>query len=156
VLADALTMAVRDEPDVVVNVATLTGHNVVALGDRVAGLYGDDDTVAAFQRAADATGELFWHLPIPEEQRTKVRTESKIADLLQHDWVRWGASLYAAAFLEQFVEGRPWVHLDIAGPAYNTGGAWGHVPSGGTGFSIPTIVEFVRSLGVSAREASAS
>jgi leucyl aminopeptidase len=144
VLADALTMAVHDGADVVVNVATLTGPCVVALGDRIAGLFGDDDTVAAFEHAAEASGELFWHLPIPDEQRTTVRTESRIADLLQHDWVRWGSALYAAAFLEQFVEGRPWVHLDIAGPAYNSGGPWGHVPSGGTGFSIPTLVEFVR------------
>jgi leucyl aminopeptidase len=143
VLADALTMAVRDDPDVVVNVATLTAPCVVALGDRIAGLFGDDETVAAFEAAAEATGELYWHLPIPEEQRTTVRTGSKIADLLQHNWVRWGSALYAAAFLEQFVEDRPWVHLDIAGPAYNTGAPWGHVPSGGTGFSISTIVEFV-------------
>jgi leucyl aminopeptidase len=156
ILADALTMAARDEPDVIVNVATLTGHCVVALGDRVAGLFGDDETVAELQRAADVTGELFWHLPIPDEQRRTVRTESRIADLLQHNWVRWGAALYAAAFLEQFVEERPWVHLDIAGPAYNTGGAWGHVPSGGTGFAVATLVEFVRSRAVSAPAASVS
>jgi leucyl aminopeptidase len=156
VLADALTMAVREEPDVVVNLATLTGPCVVALGDRIAGLFGDDETVAAFEQVAEVTGELFWHLPIPDEQRTTVRTESKIADLLQHDWVRWGSALYAAAFLEQFVEERPWVHMDIAGPAYNNSGAWGHVPSGGTGFAIPTIVEYVASLAVRPRVASAS
>jgi leucyl aminopeptidase len=144
VLADALTMAVRDEPDVVVNVATLTGPCVVALGERIAGLFGDDETVAELEAAAATTGELFWHLPIPDEQRTTVRTESRIADLLQHDWVRWGSALYAAAFLEQFVDGRPWAHLDIAGPAYNSGGPWGHVPSGGTGFSITTLVELVQ------------
>jgi len=156
VLADALTMAVRDEPDVVVNVATLTGPCVVALGDRIAGLFGDDDTVARFEQAAEATGELFWHLPIPDEQRTTVRTESRIADLLQHDWVRWGSALYAAAFLEQFVEGRPWVHLDIAGPAYNSGGPWGHVPSGGTGFSVRTLVEFLQQVPLSRSTAVAS
>ena len=144
VLADALTMAARTEPDLVLNVATLTGHCVVALGERIAGLFGDDDTVAEVQEAAETTGELFWRLPIPDEQRTTVRTESRIADLLQHDWVRWGGALYAAAFLEQFVEERPWVHLDIAGPAYNGGAPWGHVPSGGTGFSVPTIVELVQ------------
>jgi leucyl aminopeptidase len=155
VLADALTMAVRDEPDVVVNVATLTGPCVVALGEKIAGLFGDDETVAAFQQAADASGELFWHLPIPDEQRTTVRTGSKIADLLQHDLVRWGSALYAAAFLEQFVEGLPWTHLDIAGPAYNSGSPWGHVPNGGTGFSVPTLVEFVEAMALRAGEASA-
>jgi leucyl aminopeptidase len=153
VLADALTMAVRDEPDIVIDVATLTAPCVVALGDRIAGLFGDDASVAALEEAADATGELFWHLPIPEEQRRKVRTESRIADLLQHDWVRWGSTLYAAAFLEQFAEGRPWVHLDIVGPAYNHGASWGHVPSGGTGFSVTTLVEFLERASVRGSEA---
>ena len=155
VLADALTMAVRDDADVIVNVATLTGPCVVALGERIAGLFGDDDTVAAFEAAAAESGELFWRLPIPDEQRHTVRTESRIADLLQHDLVRWGSALYAAAFLEQFVEDRPWVHLDIAGPAYNSGAPWGHVPSGGTGFSVSTLVEYVASL-TRQQEASAS
>ena len=71
-------------------------------------------------------------------------TESKVADLLQANWVRWGGALYAAAFLEQFVDDVPWAHLDVAGPAYNMGGPWGHIPSGGTGFSISTIVELVQ------------
>ena len=110
----------------------------------------------AFQEAAETTGELFWRLPIPDEQRTTVRTESRIADLLQHDWVRWGSALYAAAFLEQFVEGRPWVHLDIAGPAYNKGGPWGHIPSGGTGFSIATLVEFLERMALRRSTAAAS
>jgi leucyl aminopeptidase len=156
VLADALTMAVRDRPDVILNVATLTGPCVVALGDRIAGLFGDDETVAAFQEAASTTGELFWHLPIPDEQRTTVRTQSRVADLLQHDWVRWGSALYAAAFLEQFVDGLPWVHLDIAGPAYNNGSPWGHVPSGATGFSVTTLVEFLERTALSRRTAAAS
>lgn len=143
VLADALTMAVRDKPEVIINVATLTGACVVALGDRIAGLFGDQETTDEVIRAADRTGELFWPLPIPPEQRTSVRTESKVADLLQANWVRWGGALYAAAFLEQFVDDVPWAHLDVAGPAYNSGGPWGHVPSGGTGFAISTIVELV-------------
>jgi leucyl aminopeptidase len=146
VLADALTMAVRDGVDAIVNVATLTGPCVVALGDRVAGLFGDDDTVAAIQDVATRTGELFWRLPIPPEQRASVRTESKIADLLQHNWVRWGSASYAAAFLEAFVDDTAWAHFDIAGPAYNSGPPWGHVPSGATGFAVSTLVEYVASL----------
>ena len=145
VLADALTMAVRDKPDVIVDVATLTGACVVALGDRIAGLFGDDEIVAEVEAAAERSGELFWHLPIPDEQRRTVRTESKVADLQQHVWVRWGSALYAAAFLEQFVEGLPWAHLDIAGPSYNSGGPWGHVPTGGTAFALSTLVELVAS-----------
>ena len=143
VLADALTMAGKDDPDAIVNIATLTGPCVVALGDRIAGLFGDEETVAAVEEAAAVTGELVWHLPIPDEQRRAVRTGSTVADLLQHNWVRWGSALYAAAFLEQFVDGRPWAHLDIAGPAYNNGAPWGHVPSGGTGFAVATLVEYV-------------
>ncbi|HET6152580.1 MAG TPA: leucyl aminopeptidase [Marmoricola sp.] len=143
VLADALTMAVRDSPDVILEVSTLTGPCVVALGDRIAGLFGDDTTVAEVKAAAARTGELFWHLPIPEEQRRSVRTESKVADLLQHNWVRWGSALYAAAFLEQFVDDVPWAHVDMAGPGYNSGAPWGHVPTGGTGFSISTLVDLV-------------
>ncbi|MBO9520693.1 MAG: leucyl aminopeptidase [Nocardioidaceae bacterium] len=146
ILADALTMAAQDRPDSIVEVSTLTGPAVVALGDRIAALFGDDETVAAIEACATRTGELFWRLPIPEEQRDSVRTESKVADLLQHNWVRWGSSLFAAAFLEVFVEGLPWAHLDIAGPSYNTGGPWGHVPSGGTGFATATLVEYVESL----------
>ncbi len=146
ILADALTMAVRDEPDAIIDVATLTGACVVALGDRIAGLFGDTQTVAAVEAAADRTGELYWHLPIPEEQRRSVRTESKVADLLQANWVRWGGALYAAAFLEAFTGDVPWAHLDIAGPSYNTGGPWGQMPSGATGFATSTLVEYVASI----------
>ena len=92
---------------------------MVALGDRVAGVFGDDETVAGVQAAAESTGELLWPLPLPEETREQIRTESKVADLLQHNWVRWGGALWAAAFLSEFVDGKPWAHLDIAGPAYN-------------------------------------
>ena len=68
-------------------------------------------------------------MPIPEDIVERVRA-SKIADLLQHDWVRWGGGLYAAAFLREFTGDVPWAHLDIAGPAFNTGGAVGEVTSG--------------------------
>lgn len=143
ILCDAMAMAAETKPDSLVEISTLTGPCVVALGTKIAGLFGDDDTTAAIQAAADVTGELFWRLPIPEESRTAVTTESKVADLLQHNWVRWGSALFAAAYLEQFVDGLPWAHLDIAGPSFNSGGAWGHVPSGGTGFGVPTLVEYV-------------
>ncbi len=146
ILADALGLAVDDQPDAIIDAATLTGPCIVALGEKVAGVFGDDDTVGAVIAAAETSGEMLWRLPIPEETREAVRTESKIADVLQHNWVRWGSALWAAAFLEQFVDGRPWAHLDIAGPAWNTGGPWGHVPSGGTGYGISTLVEYARQL----------
>ncbi len=146
ILADAIAMAAEDEPDAIVDVATLTGPCIVALGEKVAGLFGDDETTAALASAADASGEMLWRLPIPDETRQEVRTESKIADVLQHNWVRWGSALFAAAFLEEFTGDRPWAHLDIAGPAWNTGGPWGHVPSGATGYGISTLVEYVAAL----------
>jgi leucyl aminopeptidase len=139
-------MAAVIVPDRVIEVSTLTGLCGVALGKRISGLFGDDQTVASVEAAAAVTGELFWHLPIPEESRTAVTTESTVADLLQHNWVRWGSALFAAAFLEQFVDGRPWAHFDIAGPAWNPGGAWGHVPPAGTGFGVATVVELIESL----------
>ncbi len=146
VLADALAMAAEDEPDAIIDVATLTGPCIVALGEKVAGVFGDDETTTAISVAAEASGEMLWRLPIPEETREAVRTESKVADVLQHNWVRWGSALFAAAFLEEFVADRPWAHLDIAGPAWNTGGPWGHVPSGATGYGITTLVEYVAAL----------
>lgn len=144
ILADALALAVEGSPDAVVDVATLTGGCVVALGEKVAGLMGGAATTAAISAAAEASGEMLWPLPIPDESRKAV-TESKIADVLQANWVRWGGTLYAAAFLEQFVGETPWAHLDIAGPAWASS-AWGHVPTGATGFGITTLVEYAASL----------
>jgi leucyl aminopeptidase len=146
ILADALAMAAEEEHDVIIDVATLTGACVVALGEKVAGLFGDDETTAAVEAAAEVSGELLWRLPITEQNREAVRTESKIADVLQHNWVRWGSSVFAAAFLGEFVGGRPWAHLDIAGPAYNSGSAWGHVPPGATGYGITTLVAYATAL----------
>lgn len=88
-------------------------------------------------------------MPIPEAIVSRVHS-STIADLAQHDWIRWGGGLYAAAFLREFTAGLPWAHLDIAGPSYNTGGAWGHVPAGGTGVSVATLVDYVRTLAAEA------
>ena len=85
-------------------------------------------------------------MPIPEQMHARVRS-SKIADLAQVDWIRWGGGLYAAAFLREFTDARPWAHLDIAGPSFNSGGATGHVTPGGTGVAVTTLVELARSLG---------
>jgi leucyl aminopeptidase len=147
VLADALVLAGEQDPDVVVDVATLTGACITALGDRVAGVLGNDEALVAQAVAAGArAGEPLWPLPIPDEMPEKVRTSSKVADLMQHNVDTFGGTLYAAAFLQQFVGERRWAHLDIAGPAFNNRGAYGHVPSGGTGFSVGTLVELARDL----------
>jgi leucyl aminopeptidase len=143
VLADALAMAVERRPEAIVEVSTLTGACHIALGDHIAGLFGDDEVVASVEQAAARSGEQFWRLPIPERTTEAVRNESEIADLLQHNWVRWGGALWAAAFVKEFAGGLPFAHLDIAGPAFNSGAAWGHVPSGGTGFAVSTLVDWL-------------
>jgi len=146
ILADALSLATAEAPDLIIDVATLTGACIVALGERIAGIFGDEEVLEQIEQAAAASGELVWPLPIPDDKRDEVTQDSRIADLLQHKYVRWGGSLYAAAFLEQFTEDIPWAHIDIAGPSFNTGGAWGQTPPGGTGFSVSTLVELARNL----------
>jgi leucyl aminopeptidase len=146
ILADALGHAVEEEPDVVVDVATLTGACVIALGDRVAGLFGDDHVVRRVKEVSERAGEAMWPMPIPEEMGEKVRGNSKIADLAQHNTERWGGASYAAAFLREFVGDVPWAHIDIAGPAYNEKAPYGHVTTGGTGVVVPTLVELARDL----------
>jgi leucyl aminopeptidase len=144
-LGDALQMATEGEPDVLVDVATLTGHLQIALGDRVGAVLGTDGPVQDVLDAGEAAGEQLWPMPIPEEMKERI-TSSKVADLLQHDWVRWGGGLYASAFLREFTAGLPWAHLDIAGNEINGGGPYGHVPSGATGFGVTTLVAYARAL----------
>ena len=115
-------------------------HGVPVLAGAVA------TTPEEARAAAETSGEMLWRLPIPDETRDAVRTESKVADVLQHNWVRWGSALFAAAFLEEFVGETRWAHLDIAGPAWNTGGPWGHVPAGATGYGITTLVAYAAAL----------
>ncbi|QWC85687.1 leucyl aminopeptidase [Nocardioidaceae bacterium] len=146
VLADGLTRAVAAAPDLIVDVATLTGACVVALGNRVTGVMGDPGVVDRVLDASGRSGEQMWPLPIPEEMTEKVRGNSKIADLAQHNTERWGGALYAAAFLREFAEDVPWGHLDIAGPSFNDGSAWGHVTPGGTGAAAATLIALAEDL----------
>jgi leucyl aminopeptidase len=146
VMADALARANEDHPDLVVDVATLTGACVVALGERTAGLMTTDDATADLVLdAAEAAGEDVWQLPIPKEIRGKL--DSKVADLRSTGSDRWAGALVAAAFLREFVaEGTPWAHLDIAGPAFFDGMPYGYVASGGTGVGVRTLIALARSL----------
>jgi leucyl aminopeptidase len=146
VMADALARANEDDPDLVVDVATLTGACVVALGERTAGLMANDDATADLVLdAAEAAGEEVWQLPIPREIRGKL--DSKVADLRSTGSDRWAGALVAAAFLREFVaEGTPWAHLDIAGPAFFDGKPYGYVASGGTGVGVRTLIALARSL----------
>jgi leucyl aminopeptidase len=150
VLADALARANEDHPDLVVDVATLTGACIVALGDRTAGLMATDDATADLVLdAAEATGEDIWQLPIPDEIRSKL--DSKVADLRSTGTDRWGGALVAAAFLREFVAaGIPWAHLDIAGPAFLDGKPYGYVARGGTGVGVRTLIALARSIAAQA------
>jgi leucyl aminopeptidase len=146
VMADALVRSAEDQPDLIVDVATLTGACVVALGERTAGVMSNDqDTVDRVLDAAEAAGESFWPLPIPRETRAKL--DSKVADLRSTGSDRWGGALLAAAFLREFVpEGTPWAHLDIAGPAFHDKKPYGYVGAGGTGAGVRTLIALARSL----------
>ena len=145
VMADALARGCEDHPDLIIDVATLTGACVVALGDQTAGLMTNDDAAAdRLLGAAEVAGEDLWRLPIPKESRSKL--DSKVADL-RSTGDRSGGALTAAAFLREFVtDGTPWAHLDIAGPAFTEGSASGYTSPGGTGFGVRTLIALARSL----------
>jgi leucyl aminopeptidase len=148
VLADGITTANDDKPDLIVDVATLTGACVVALGDKVSGVFANDEQLhREIPEIATRAGEHMWPLPIPDEMKEKVRS-TKVADLSQHNPERWGGALYAAAFLREFVgDGIRWAHLDIAGPAFNEGEAEGYTPKGGTGAAVRTLVQLAAEQG---------
>jgi leucyl aminopeptidase len=147
VLADALARSNEDHPDLVVDVATLTGACIIALGRRMSGLMAADDATADRVLAAAAVaGEPLWRLPITPEVRE--RLNSKVADLRSAPGDRTGGAILAAAFLREFVaDGTPWAHLDIAGPAFHDGEPYGYVSSGGTGAGVRTLIALARSLG---------
>ncbi len=146
VMADALVRAGEDEPDFMVDVATLTGACVVALGERTGGVMTNEQAAAdRVLAAAETAGEAFWQLPMPPEIRP--RLESKVADLRSTATDRWAGALVAATFLREFVpQATPWVHLDIAGPAFHEGKPYGYVSPGGTGIGVRTLIALARSL----------
>jgi len=142
VLGDGICLAGEAKPDAIVDIATLTGAQMVALGSRVAGIMAnDDDFRDRVRAAADASGEAAWPMPLPTDLRAQL--ESQVADLA-HKGERWGGMLTAGLFLQEFVpEGTPWAHLDIAGPSFNEGAPWGHTPKGGTGYGVGTLLTLV-------------
>jgi leucyl aminopeptidase len=144
ILADALTYCVRDlGADRVVDLATLTGGVVVALGSTYAGLVSNDDQWAERVRhAADDTGELAWRLPLHPEY--KELTRGTVADLTNASAKRKASTIYAASFLEEFVDGKPWAHLDIAGTAWDVGREY--VGKGATGYGVRLLVRLARDL----------
>src|SRR5262249_50736857 len=138
ILADALSLAVDEKADAIVDLATLTGACVVALGEKVAGLMGSDDAwIEQINDAAGRANEAVWHLPLPTEYRNML--EPKRRDLRNISTGSYGGALTAGIFLQQFVGDRPWVHLDIAGPARASSDD-GYLVKGGTGFGVRTLL----------------
>jgi len=139
VLADALTRACGESPDAVVDVATLTGAMMVALGGRTFGIMGNDDEFrSTVHELAEQAGEASWPMPMPAHLRKGL--DSPVADIANVG-ERHGGGLVAGLFLNEFVdEGTPWAHLDIAGPAFNEKPAFGYTPKGGTGCAVRTLL----------------
>jgi leucyl aminopeptidase len=142
ILADALTYSVQQGADRIVDLATLTGAVLIALGSTYAALVSNDDNWAArVEAAAERTGELAWRLPLHPEY--KELTKGTAADLTNASSKRKAGTIYAGSFLEEFVDGRPWVHLDIAGTAWDVGREY--VGKGPTGYGVRLLVELARS-----------
>ncbi|WP_460778662.1 leucyl aminopeptidase [Nocardiopsis nanhaiensis] len=140
VMADGLVRAHEDEPDLIVDIATLTGAQLVALGTRVFAVMSNDDSVRdEIVASAGAENEASWPMPLPSELRAGLN--SSVADIANVAGERWGGMLSAGLFLQEFIEeGTKWAHLDIAGPSFNHGGPHGHTPKGGTGAGTRTLV----------------
>ncbi|MEJ8644657.1 leucyl aminopeptidase [Streptomyces sp. MS1.HAVA.3] len=139
VLGDALTKASEDNPDAIVDVATLTGAMVLALGNRMFAVMGNDDAFrTSVHEIAEEVGEASWPMPLPADLRKAM--DSPTADIANMG-ERMGGGLAAGLFLQEFVgEGITWAHLDIAGPAFHEGAPFGYTPKGGTGSAVRTLV----------------
>ena len=140
VLADALAYLAEKKPKVIIDTATLTGACMIALGDQITGAMGNDDALARdIAAAGEAVGETMWQLPLFADYRRLI--DSTVADV-KNIGERYGGAITAAWFLAEFVGDTPWIHLDIAGPA------WGDKvtdlgPKGGTGVPVRTLVRYL-------------
>lgn len=152
VLADGLSAASELNPDLIIDVATLTGAARVALGDRYSALMGTSDAVSAVEAAAFDSGELVWHMPLPAEMRARLDTD--VADIANAKiGSTAGGMLLAGVFLKEFVDSskpgskhQPWAHLDIAGTANNDSSAYGYTPKGATGVVLRTLVSVAEGM----------
>lgn len=143
VLADALVKAAQEKGlDGIIDVATLTGAQTIALGTRTSAVMTNNEEISQrFLAAAQESGEAFWPMPLPEEMRPSL--DSPVADLANMG-ENMGKMLVAGLFLKEFVPSDlPWLHLDIASPAYNETGAFGYTPKGGTGIAMRSLIRFV-------------
>lgn len=158
VLADGIVAAGEENPDAIIDVATLTGAQMIALGLRTPGVMGNPQLRDDLVEASDDAGESHWGMPVPEEARAGF--DSEVADLTNLG-AREGGMLNAAAFLREFVPQRPeadpqdpneeatrvpWAHIDIAGPSFNEKPAYGYTPKGGTGVTVRTLITYLEGV----------
>ncbi|MFD5809774.1 MULTISPECIES: leucyl aminopeptidase [Rhodococcus] len=145
ILADAIVRACEDEPDYLIDTATLTGAQMVALGTRTPGVMGTDEFRDRVARLSHEVGENGWAMPLPAELRADLN--SRVADLANVTPHRWGGMLAAGLYLKEFVaEGVQWAHIDVAGPAFNTGSPFGYVGKGGTGVPVRTLFAVIEDI----------
>lgn len=139
ILADAIARACEDDPDYLIETSTLTGAQTVALGARTPGVMGSEEFRDRVAEISQAIGENAWAMPLPEELKDDLK--STVADLANVSGSRYAGMLVAGTYLREFVaDGVEWAHIDVAAPAYNSGGPWGYTPKGGTG--VPTRTMF--------------
>jgi leucyl aminopeptidase len=148
VMADGLVAASEEHPDAIIDIATLTGAQVVALGNRYSGVMGDEQLVTQVVEVAKRVGETFWPMPLPSELRAVIASD--VADIANAKPGNTAAGmLVAGVFLSEFVgkngEGDaaktiPWAHIDIAGPSENKGGGWGFTGKGPTAVTVRALV----------------
>jgi leucyl aminopeptidase len=139
ILADAIVRACEDNPDYLIETSTLTGAQTVALGARIPGVMGSDEFRDRVAAISQRVGENGWPMPLPDELKEDLK--STVADLANVSGQRFAGMLVAGVFLREFVaDGVGWAHIDVAGPAYNTGSPWGYTPKGATG--VPTRTMF--------------
>jgi leucyl aminopeptidase len=152
VLMDGLSLAVEDKADAIIDLATLTGAAIVALGNDMCALLCNSPAFRSqILDASDRAGEDMWHLPLHKKYRKHL--DSPIADLKNIGLPMQAGTIVAGLFLEEFVDGKPWAHLDIAGPAF-TSGDEGLITRGGTGFGVRTLVETIMNFKVPSEAAS--
>ena len=145
VLADAVARACEDDPAYLIETATLTGAQLVALGNRTAGVMGSDELRDLIAETGRGVGEQAWAMPLLEEQEDELK--SPIADIRNTHNARTGGMLFAGLYLSRFVpEDIEWAHIDIAGPAWNGGTPYGYTPKRATGAPVRTIVETLSRL----------
>jgi leucyl aminopeptidase len=138
ILADAIVRACEDKPDYLIETSTLTGAQTVALGARIPGVMGSDEFRDRVAAISQREGENGWPMPLPDDLKDDLK--SAVADLSNISGQRFAGMLVAGVFLREFVaDGVQWAHIDVAGPAYNTGSPWGYTPKGSTGVPARTM-----------------